>query len=141
MEAKDKREKIEIQHGNIWGFLVALMNFALNLLKLEKIACLVIVYLLIRDFAFVRKLGDSVDVSGMLIDAKIINTILSNSNTLIICIVAIAAVELIVILLLIFAVLPIYKKEIDRLSKMRSDLMHGEKQDKRLENHNTSVVV
>ena len=86
-------------------------------------------------------MGDSVDVSGMLIDAKIINTILSNSNTLIICIVAIAAVELIVILLLIFVVLPIYKKEIDRLSKIRSDLMHGEKQDKRLENQNISVVV
>lgn len=141
MEAKDKREKIEIQQGNFWGFLVALMNFVLNLLKFEKIACLIITYLLIRDFVFVRKLDDSVDVSGFLIDAKIINTILGDSNTLVICILAIALVELITILLLIFVVLPIYKKEIERLTKIRSDLMHGEKKDKKLENHNTSIVV
>lgn len=125
---------------NFFDVLIAIMNFILNLLKLDKVICLLVIYILVRDFVFVRRLSSKTDISSMLIDAKIIEHIIENDNTLIVVLGAIIVVLVAVILILIFLVIPIYKREIDRISSVRSNLMHDGNGLSQIDKHHSSII-
>lgn len=119
-----------------------LLNFILNLLKFEKIACIVILYLLYRDHMFSKIASKNINnIDRYLLDIGIIEKILINDN-LLICVLGFIIFLLLAVILIIFLyVIPIYKKEIERLSFVRSDLMHNLQHYKPLSEHNSSLNV
>lgn len=131
------QEEKQSKRTNFWDFLIQLLNCVMNLLKIEKIACLIIVYLIVRDGIILSKIKKDVDISKYLIDTKIISQILGNDNLLI---VVMAAIVIALVLVMIFTyayVIPMYKREINRLTDIRSELMHKEEASK-LRVHNSS---
>lgn len=134
------QEEKQSKGTNLWDFLIQLLNCVMNLLKIEKIACLVIVYLIIRDGIILSKIKKDVDISKYLIDTKVISQILGNDN-LLIAVMAAMVIALVVVLIFTYAcVIPIYKKEINRLTDIRSELMHKEEASK-LKVHNSSLNI
>jgi len=141
MGTKDTKAKTENRNTNMADVCLAIVNGFFNMFKFEKVAVVVILYLLIRDAIFVSKLSENSDVSKWLIDTEIINKILGDDNRLIFVLGCIIILLVIVILIIIFWVIPIYKKEIERLAKIRSQLMHEPDEDGnvKVRKHNTSA--
>lgn len=110
---------------NFFDVLVQLINGIFNLFKVEKIVCLIILYLLGRDYYIIHKIGDNADIRNLLIDTRIIEKVFQNDNTLIVAMGALIVVLLAIILIFIFLVRPMYVKEIERLSEVRKELIHG----------------
>lgn len=115
---------MEKSNTNIFDFFITIINGFFNLLKIEKISCIVILYLLYRDNYLVHKINSNVDVSGLLIDTGVISFIFTNDNYLIVVMGAIIGFLLFSLLVCIFVVRPMYLKEIDRLSEERRNLVH-----------------
>ena len=130
----------ETKVTNVWDFLIYILNWTLNLLKLEKVICIVLIYILIRDGIILSRIEEGTDISSLLIDTRIINAILINDNSLITALCVIIAILLTALLIVVFFSIPMYKKEIDRLSSVRSDLMH-DKGIKKLRDHNSSIEI
>lgn len=112
----------------------------MNLLKIEKIVCLIIVYLIVRDGIILSKIKKDVDISKYLIDTKIISQILGNDNLLIGVMVAIVIALVLVMIFTYAYVIPMYKREINRLTDIRSELMHKDEASK-LRVHNSSLNI
>jgi len=126
---KNKSKKPEIKSTNFFDFIMSIGSGFSNLLKVEKVISIVILYIVYRDFIFIRRLPPGTDYQSFLIDTKIIEKVFeSNSNTIII-LGSIIALLLIVVCLLILSIKFIYKKEIDRLSEIRSLLIHNMQDD------------
>ena len=126
---KSKSKNSQSKETNIFDFLMSLGSGIANLLKVEKIIGIVVLYLLYRDCVFIHRLPPGTDYQSFLIDTKLIEKIFeSNSNTVII-LSSIIAVLLVTVLILILSIKFIYKKEIDRLSQVRSTLIHNTQDD------------
>lgn len=134
------QEKKQSKRTNFWDFLIQLLNCAMNLLKIEKIVCLIIVYLIVRDGIILSKIKKDVDISKYLIDTKIISQILGNDNLLIGVMVAIVIALVLVMIFTYAYVIPMYKREINRLTDIRSELMHKDEASK-LRVHNSSLNI
>ncbi len=137
------RSKQEIiKKTTVWDFLIAFGSGFVNLLKIEKIVCIVVVYILCRDIYFLTQAGN-IDYQNRIIDTELITKILMNENarefilfTIIVCLV-------IIILILVGVIRFVYVKEINRLAEERSRLMHDMALGKfePLKKHNTSKKI
>lgn len=118
--------KIEIvnKKKTIWDFLIALGNGIVNLLKIEKIICIVILYLLGRDLYFTINIDRGDIYQKNIISAgEIIKYIIdSDSNDIIY--IAIISVLFITLLILVAVIRFVYVREINRLVRDRRKLMH-----------------
>lgn len=112
------------QNTNLADVFIVLINGFFNLIKIEKFACVLGLYLIYRDYYFVNKLSQNSDVSKWLIDTNVLNAILQSDNTIIMMLGYVIVTLIIIILVILFWVIPIYKKEIERLTDVRSKLMH-----------------
>lgn len=123
----EKRAMMENKKSpsNIYDVAIVIINAIFNLLKVEKIVCAIILYLIYRDNYLVHKLNENTDISKLLIDVKVLEHIFNNDNILITCMGVIIVCLLFSLIVCIFVVRPIYIKEIDRLSAIRRELMHG----------------
>lgn len=132
MESQNKRQT------NIWDVLVTIINGLFNLLKIEKIACIAVVYLLARDAYFSYHISDPAMIKEYLISAAILEEILLNDNSLVVVLAFVIVFLLSGLIASILVIKFVYKKEIDRLSSVRSELLHSEGTP--LKVHNTSSV-
>lgn len=121
MSTKDKRGK----QTNIFDVMIALMNGFLSLFKIEKVICILVIYLIARDFVIIKKVNDVNDVKNLLIDTRIIEKIIDSNDILTIVLGCSVVFLIVIILMIIFFYRSIYVKEIDRLVEERSELMHG----------------
>lgn len=112
------------RNTNFADVLLAIVNGIFNLLKISKIICILVLYLIWRDYRIISTLPEGADVSEYLIDTKIINRIFDNDNIAIIVMGVVIGALLVIIGILIFAVIPMHKKEISRLSEERRELLH-----------------
>lgn len=139
---KGNESTIEIvnKKTSFWDFLIALGSGILNLIKIEKIICIIILYLLGRDFFFIKNIDKGEIYQTNIISAgEIIKLILDNDNKDIIYI-AIICVLFITILILIIMIQCVYVREINRLVRGRRKLMHDIESDNftPLKNHHSS---
>lgn len=122
---KSKEKEIEAgKQTNLFDFLIAFGSGLVNLLKVEKILCIIILYLLVRDGIFVSKLSKDMDYTPYLIDTKVIEKIFESDNTVIIILGAAVIVLACIIVVLIIAIQCVYKKEIQRLVDERKEILH-----------------
>lgn len=113
------------KNSNGFDVCITIINGIFNLFKFEKIVCIVIFYILIRDAYFVSKLKDTADYNSMLIKQSILEKILNNDNMIIVILAAIIIVLIAIIFILIFNIRYIYKKEIERLVKERDEMLYN----------------
>ena len=110
---------------------------------MKKIICIIVIYIIVRDAVFVSKLSSDTDYRPFLIDTKIVEKIFESDNTLI-CGMAIMIVALIIIIIILMGVNKfIYKKEIQRLTDERRELIHNVSDGNfiPIKKHNTSELV
>lgn len=121
----DNKEKgYEKSQTTFWDFLIAIGSGIVNLLKIEKVICLLFLYLIGRDLYFTLHIENKEFYQENIIDAgELIRLIINSENNDVIYF-SIMFVLLCIILILIFVIRRVYVKEIDRLSKERSQLMH-----------------
>lgn len=122
-DQKHKKEVIETQ-TNMYDVLITIINRIFNLFTVEGIICLVVVYFLGRDAFFAAKARTYSQIKELMLSQDFLELLLNNDNILITVLVAIIAILLVVIFTQIFVVQKVYKKEIDRLSDIRSELLH-----------------
>lgn len=135
-----KHNKSEpVKRTTVFDFLIALGSGFVNLLKIEKIICLIVLYLIGRDIYFVTKIDKGTEYSGRIIDYKVIIGLLQEDSTTFILFVIIACL-LFILMFMICTVRFIYVKEINRLTKERSEMMHDVSLGKfhSLKEHNSS---
>lgn len=115
------------QHSNTngWDVVKAIFNGLFNLFKIEKIICIIILYLMYRDNYFYHNLPIDSDFSKYLIDTNIINRVFETQNLLVIVLFSIIAVCIAIIIIQIIITRLVYVKEIKRLTEERKELMHG----------------
>lgn len=118
-----KRKQEIIKKTTVWDFLIAFGSGFVNLLKLEKIVCIVIVYLLCRDIYFLTQAGN-IDYQNRIIDTELISKILMNGNTREFILFSVIVCLVVIILILVGVIRFVYVKEINRLAEERSRLMH-----------------
>ena len=124
---------------NVWDVVIHAVNCILNILKVEKILCILFLYLMYRDSVLLNKIDKNVDVTELMIDVDILYSIINNDNLLFMAMLCIIVVLVAVLLMMFFYVVPMHKKEITRLSNIRSELMHDRSLEK-LKEHNSSVT-
>ena len=137
------RSKQEIiKKTTVWDFLIAFGSGFVNLLKIEKIVCIVVVYILCRDIYFLTQAGN-IDYQNRIIDTELITKILMNENTREFILFTIIVFLVIIILILVGVIRFVYVKEINRLAEERSRLMHDMALGKfePLKKHNTSKKI
>lgn len=121
----ESTKKPEIKNTNIFDFLMAFGSGLVNLLKIERIICLVVLYLLFRDIYFTLNIEKGNSYEKNVLNAKEILEIILNSDSsdaiFIVCIIAL----IIIIIILIVITRTVYVKEIHRLTEERKELMHG----------------
>lgn len=138
-----RNKSTAVKSTNVFDFLIAFGSGVVNLLKIEKMICIVILYILVRDGIFVSKLSKDVDYRPFLIDTQIIERIFESDNNLIWVMAIVIAVLISVIIIQIMVVNFVYKKEIKRLTDERRELIHnvGAGQFTPIKKHNTSETV
>ena len=114
---------------NVADVLIALINGIFNLLKVEKVICIGILYFLGRDAYFASKAKEYEQIRDLMLTKDFFDAIIKNDNLMIIILATLIVVLLVVILIQIFVVQRFYKKEIDRLSEIRKELMHDRNSD------------
>lgn len=143
MGTRRNKSTVVVKSTNVFDFLIAFGSGVVNLLKIEKMICIIIVYVLVRDGLFVSKLSNDVDYRPFLIDTKIIEKIFESDNTLIWVMAIVIAVLVSIIIIQMVVVNFVYKKEIQRLTDERRELIHNVSAGKftPLKKHNTSEIV
>lgn len=139
----DTEEKgLESKSTGMADVFIALINGFFNLFKIEKVICMGLLYLFARDAIILKKIGAGVDLQGYLIDTEIINKFIESDNTILTVSICINCILLVTLFIMWFLVVPIYKREIDRISEIRSELMHKEDDKGRrlLKRHHSSKV-
>lgn len=126
---KENGKKIQSKQTNIFDVIISFGSGIVNLLKVEKVLCIIFLYILYRDFVFIHRLSPETDYQRFLIDPKLIEKIFESKGNTVIILCAIIGVLIVAILLLILGI-KLYKKEIDRLSELRSVLIHNSLDDK-----------
>lgn len=143
MGNKRNNKTVPVKQTNLFDFLIAVGSGLVNLLKVEKIVCITVLYLLLRDMIFASKLSQGVDYQNYLIDAGIIERIFENDNEVIFVMACVIFVLIIIVVLLILNITLVYKREIQRLADERKDLLHNISigRFEPLKNHNTSEEI
>lgn len=119
-----KTKNVPAKVTNGWDALIAFGNGFFNLLKIEKIVCLVILYMLGRDAVFSNAaIKAGIDYNQYLIDQNFLQAMLEACDGATLYIVVIICL-IVIIAILIGVIVFVYKKEVDRLSDLRSELMH-----------------
>ncbi len=109
----------------VWDFLISLGSGLTNLLKIEKIICLIFLYLLGRDLYFTVNLDKGEIYRENIIDAaSIFKLLIENDSYKDMIYIAIIVILAIVVLIMIIIINKVYIKEINRLSRERSRLIH-----------------
>lgn len=124
-----------------WDFLIAFGSGVVNLLKIEKIICIIVLYLLGRDFYFTRNIDKGETYREKIIDTtSVLNLLQKESYFRDMIYIAIIAVLVVIIVIMIIVINTIYMREIQRLSKERSRLLHdiGNNNFTVLKKHNSS---
>lgn len=135
-----KNKKKNTGDTNIFDFLMALGSGLVNLLQLERIAGLVVVYLLIRDIYFTINIDKGNEYSKNVLNAReLVNLILNSDDSKTVFIVIIIML-IVIIVVLVIIIRTVYVKEIDRLVNERQRLMHDISSGhyEPLKNHNSS---
>ncbi len=119
-----EENQITIKSTTFWDFLIALGSGFVNLLKLEKVICIIVLYLLGRDIFFSINIDKGNVYRENIIDAgELIKLILESDKSNIIFI-SVIIILIIIIVILIATIRFVYMKEIDRLSNIRRKLIH-----------------
>lgn len=122
---KNKGNNPIIKKTTFFDFLIALGNGLVNLMKIENIICIAILYLLGRDLFFILNIEQGEIYQKNILDAThILQMILENENNKDVIYLSIILVLCAIIAVLIGVIKFVYKKEIQRLAKERSRLMH-----------------
>lgn len=120
-----KRRKEKNQSTTFWDFLIVLGSGIVNLLKIEKIICIIILYLLLRDFYFTLHIDKGAIYQKNLLDAtELLHEIINSGDNKDIIYLAIIIMLCFIIITLIIVINTVYKREISRLTRERSRLMH-----------------
>ena len=119
-----KNEKKNANNTNIWDFFIALGNGFVNLLQLEKIVCLIVIYLLIRDIYFTKNISKGNEYSKKVLDAGELFKLILNSDDSKAIFVVVIIMLIVVILVLVIIIRTVYVREINRLVIERKRLMH-----------------
>lgn len=140
MGDRKNNKPVHTQGTNGFDFLIAFGSGVVNLLKIEKVICIIFLYILLRDFVFLSRLPENMDYQSFLIDPKIIEKVFETDNNVIIIMACLICILVIIIVLLIGIIKFVYKKEIQRLVDERHDLLHNVKTNSfvPLKKHNTS---
>lgn len=124
-----------------WDFLIALGSGVINLLKIEKIICIILLYLLGRDFYFTKNIDKGEIYREKIVDTTSVLGLLQKEDYFLdIVYIAIIVVLVAIIVVLIIVIHTVYGREIQRLSKERSRLIHdiGRNNFVALREHNSS---
>lgn len=122
---RHNKKKSANQKTTFLDFLIVLGSGFVNLLKIEKIICIIILYLLARDFYFSRHLEDGEIYQKNILDAaSLLQQIINSGDNKDFLYLAIIFVLCFIIITLIVVINTVYKREISRLTRERSRLMH-----------------
>lgn len=114
-----------VKKTTFFDFLIALGNGIVNLMKIDKIICIVILYLIARDFFFIKNIDHGEIYQKNILDATyLLQKILESGDNKDIIYLSVIFVLCIIIFVLIGVIKFVYKKEIQRLVRERSRLMH-----------------
>ena len=135
--------KIVNKRTNIWDFLISLGSGIINLIKIEKIICIIVLYLIGRDIYFTRNIDKGEIYQKNIISAGEVLKLVLDSDTKDIIYIAIICVLFITILVLVVIIRCVYVREIDRLVRGRQRLIHDIKTGNfvPLKNHHSSEEV
>lgn len=112
----------------------AIVDGFFDLISLNKVAAIAVLWFILRDMIFVFKLPDDYNYAQNLLNAKIIEYFLGNDN-----IIVVVETAFIVFLVVACIALILYcrflRKEIDRMAEVRSRAIHGKE---KIRVHNSS---
>ena len=131
-----KRKKVQEVRGetNGWDVLKAIIDGLFDFMSLNKVAALGALWYIIRDIIFVFNLPEDYDYSSHLLNGEFLEYLFDNENTIIVVESAIIVVLAISCLFLIIHSI-FLRKEINRISEVRSEAIHGKE---KIKNHTTS---
>lgn len=132
---KRERSKSIAKETNGWDVLKAAIDGLFNFISLNKVAALGLLWYIIRDVIFVFNLPEDYDYSSNLLNSEFLEYLFDNENIIIVIESAIIAVLLISCIALIFHSF-FLRKEISRVSEVRSEAIHGKE---KIKKHSTSV--
>lgn len=131
-----KRERYEKASDvtNGWDVLKAIVDGLFNFISLNKMAALGVLWYIIRDAIFVLNLPEDYDYSSNLLKSDFLEYFFDNDNIIIVVESAIIVILLVAcIALIIHSVF--LRKEINRISEVRSEAIHGKE---KIKNHTSS---
>lgn len=131
-----KRERYENASDvtNGWDVLKAIVDGLFNFISLNKMAALGVLWYIIRDAIFVLNLPEDYDYSSNLLKSDFLEYFFDNDNIIIVVESAIIVILLVAcIALIIHSVF--LRKEINRISEVRSEAIHGKE---KIKNHTSS---
>ena len=109
---------------NGWDVLKSLIDGLFNFISLNKMAALGVFWYIIRDVIFVFNLPSDYDYSSRLLNTQFLEYLFDNENIIVV-------IESAIIVFLIIACVALIlhcsflRKEINRMSKIRSEAIHG----------------
>lgn len=109
---------------NGWDVLKAFIDGLFNFISLNKVAALGVFWYIIRDVIFVFNLPEDYDYSSHLLNSQFLEYLFDNENIIIV-------IESAIIVFLGIACVALIihcsflRKEIKRMSKIRSEAIHG----------------
>ncbi len=131
---KRERSKNTAKETNGWDVLKAAIDGLFNFISLNKVAALGLLWYIIRDVIFVFNLPEDYDYSSNLLNSEFLEYLFDNENIIIVIESAIIAVLLISCIALIIHSF-FLRKEISRVSEVRSEAIHGKE---KIKKHSTS---
>lgn len=116
--------RIVNKETNLWDFLISFGSGIVNLIKIEKIICIVILYLLGRDFYFTKNIDKGEFYQKNIVSSGDLIKLILESDSKDIIYITIICILFITILILIIVIRCVYVREINRLARDRRRLMH-----------------
>lgn len=121
---KRRRKTSNPTPTNGWDVLKALIDGLFDFISLNKMAALGVFWYIIRDVIFVFNLPSDYDYSSRLLNTQFLEYLFDNENIIVV-------IESAIIVFLIIACVALIlhcsflRKEINRISKIRSEAIHG----------------
>lgn len=131
---KRGRDEKPSEVTNGWDVLKAIVDGLFNFISLNKMAALGVLWYIIRDVIFVLNLPEDYDYASNLLNSDFLEYFFDNDNIIIVVESAIIVILLIACIALIIHT-NFLRKEINRMSEIRSEAIHGKE---KIKNHMSS---
>lgn len=119
---------------NGWDVLKSFIDGIFNFISLSKVAALGVLWYIIRDIIYVFHLPKDYNYGEHLLKNDFLELLTANDNTIVVIETSIIIFLIVACVAMILYIL-FLRKEIDRISNVRSKAMHVKE---KLETHNTS---